>query len=440
MNKVVARRGFTLIELLVVIAIIAILIALLVPAVQAVRESAARTQCQNNLKQLALAVHNFHSTHRSFPTYNGIFPLGPNGGTTQASNPYAIYGSWFVHIMPYVEQNAVYELIAADVAQFSNKSGTVTTGGGALISAATAGYWSPPPILIKAAVPATYNLYTGSLQLVGTTNGNGYTIYTMQWVPPKTPDPGTGTPAVYDYSKSTYYPAQPAVYAPPGAPYSGSPGIWKPSIRSITYSVLTCPSDLSPGSTAASGDGLVYVNSGGKWGYTNYLANYNALSFANNSLGYTAKPQRTEHVTDGLSNTILFGEGYAWCENRGRTALLAWHNQVFGYGGVHNFGLTYSLSNVQIEFNGSTAAVTGPYGFPNPAITPDLNLMFQIRPHPTKIGAAGCNVLTAQTGHSAMNVALLDGSVRAVDANISASTWLSAMLPRDGIPFSNNDW
>ena len=61
------RRGFTLIELLVVIAIIAILIALLLPAVQQARESARRSACKNNLKQLALGLHNYHDTHRVFP-------------------------------------------------------------------------------------------------------------------------------------------------------------------------------------------------------------------------------------------------------------------------------------------------------------------------------------------------------------------------------------
>jgi prepilin-type N-terminal cleavage/methylation domain-containing protein len=74
-----SRRGFTLIELLVVIAIIAVLIALLLPAVQAAREAARRAQCVNNLKQIGLALHNYHATHNTFPLGNGCTGPGNTG-------------------------------------------------------------------------------------------------------------------------------------------------------------------------------------------------------------------------------------------------------------------------------------------------------------------------------------------------------------------------
>lgn len=91
-------RGFTLIELLVVIAIIAVLIALLLPAVQQARESARRTQCKNNMKQMGLAMHNYESTHRAFP------PARINIGS-----PLPVYqGSWTTMCLPYFDQAPLY--------------------------------------------------------------------------------------------------------------------------------------------------------------------------------------------------------------------------------------------------------------------------------------------------------------------------------------------
>ncbi len=98
------RPAFTLVELLVVIAIIGVLVALLLPAIQSAREAARRAQCTNQLKQLGLALHNYHDVHRTFPP-SGLHNRDGHGASATSSS----WGpSWIVMTLPFLEQEALY--------------------------------------------------------------------------------------------------------------------------------------------------------------------------------------------------------------------------------------------------------------------------------------------------------------------------------------------
>ena len=122
------RIGFTLVELLVVIAIIGILVGLLLPAVQAAREAARRMQCSNNLKQMGLAIHNHESTYKYMPACEKDL------ATPDSDNPYgqtATYGT-LMHLLPFMEQNNIYNLVPVKRSYFDPKSlpapyGTMTS-------------------------------------------------------------------------------------------------------------------------------------------------------------------------------------------------------------------------------------------------------------------------------------------------------------------------
>ncbi len=115
--KGTAQRGFTLIELLVVIAIIAILIALLLPAVQQAREAARRSNCKNNLKQIGLALHNYHETF-------SIFPPGYIGTGASTQNPNLL--AWSTMILPFIDQANLYNQISSSMFHNPGTGGWLT--------------------------------------------------------------------------------------------------------------------------------------------------------------------------------------------------------------------------------------------------------------------------------------------------------------------------
>ncbi len=327
------RRAFTLIELLVVIAIIAILIGLLLPAVQKVREAANRMSCGNNLKQLGIAYHSFLDIHKRGPTYHGVFPPDPesNGsiGPWTPANRSKPYGSWFLHLLPHVEQDALYKAVEAN------------------------------------------------------TRANNYNE--PRWAVDPTYTPG---PVVADQYNGRVYVYQ-SQTASGGAGYQNF-GIWIDGVHEAAFKVLQCPSDGTHDS------GRVY---GGYWGSTSYLANWNAWAYPGR--GLWAGPLPPASFKDGMSNTVLWAEGFADCDRIGRIALYSWF--------YHNFGLDwYQQANTLAPQD-------------NPA-------------------DKDCDNWRVQSAHvGGMNVCMADGGVRFAGARVTLATWTSVLLPADRTPLGP-DW
>jgi len=186
-----SRRGFTLIELLVVIAIIAVLISLLLPAVQSAREAARRAQCINNLKQIGLALHNYHSAQGKFPTGNSLNVQGPT------PTDLALWNAWSAHgmMLGYMEQQPLYNAINFAFGPYPTN--TYSNINSTAANAVIASFICPSDPFAGAGASGNINNYAASF---GATSGNS-SVWDNQQLPYNWQKPG-GTCGMFAYGIS----------------------------------------------------------------------------------------------------------------------------------------------------------------------------------------------------------------------------------------------
>jgi prepilin-type N-terminal cleavage/methylation domain-containing protein/prepilin-type processing-associated H-X9-DG protein len=380
-------KGFTLVELLVVIAIIAILIGLLLPAVQKVRDAAARAQCQNNLKQIVLASHNYHSAYGQLPPGQlcspnssvvciGGGPLGipmPNNGPTT----HGPYTGVLVFLLPFIEQDNIYKQLVNVTPNPQGGFFALNTTAPAWAYSTAAPFGIPGPF----DTGATYASFMGGgLNGTGPVTASFNSIKTYMCPSDSTDSPGPQNNAWsggwYGYSDLWFVQCVPTVGG----------GL------SLTAWLDFLPYPLNNPLPQFDLDKLGRTNYIGCAGWGGGQSDPWIGIFDSNST------TRLTDVLDGTANTIAFGETLGGCSIYPRDFILTW----FGAG---TMPAAWGLANSGTLPNGT--------GYTN-----------------------GFQFASRHTGGLIINFAFADGSVHSINQNADGQTFTYACGMRDGVSYS----